>query len=323
MRTPGDAVIEARGLTFEYPGLRALEDVSFAVAAGSVTALVGPNGAGKTTLLRCLAALATPFSGTARICGIDTVERPRACHRRLGFLPDFFGLYDELTVRRCLEYAARSRGVPAAACAASVGRAAQRLGITGLLEARAGRISRGQRQALAVAQAIIHEPQVLLLDEPASGLDPEARRGLAGLLRALRDEGMTILVSSHILAELEEYATEMLVLRAGRIGEQRNLGERRQGAERTIRVELAEPSGELGAVLGACPGVGAVELSPRGARFAFTGDAGAQQRLLRALVEQGLPLVSFAADRESLQDAYFSGLERPRGGEGGARVAEP
>lgn len=313
-----DAAIEVRALTFDYPALRALDGIDFSLPRGGVTALVGPNGAGKTTLLRCLAALHAPFAGSVRVLGIDAIAEPRACHRRIGHLPDFFGLYDELTAGRCLEYAALSRGVPPELCAERVAVAAARLGIAGLLGARAGRLSRGQRQALAIAQAIIHEPEVLLLDEPASGLDPEARRGLARLLLALRDAGMTILVSSHILSELEEYATDILVLRGGRLVEQRSLGGGEGGAV-VIGVALAGPAAGLEALLAAFPGVSGVVVEPRCARFRFAGDAAARHRLLRALIEAGLPVASFAVEREGLRHAYFAGI----GAEGDAEGREP
>jgi ABC-2 type transport system ATP-binding protein len=304
---PDAPVLEACALSFEYPAVRALERVTFSIASGSIAALVGPNGAGKSTLLRCLAALSQPFSGSARVGGVDTVAAPRAVHRLLGYLPDFYGLYDELTAGRCLEYAARSRGIPRERCDDAVARAAGRLGIAGLLGARAGELSRGQRQKLAIGQAIVHDPQVLLLDEPASGLDPEARSNLAGVLRALRDGGMTILVSSHILAELEEYATEMLVLRAGVLTDRRSLRAAAPGT-RVLQVSLAAADGRLGALLAGAPGVDQIAVDGAAARFRFAGDVAGQHRLLRSLIEAGLAVAALAESGESLQEAYFDSV---------------
>ncbi|MCK4509545.1 MAG: ABC transporter ATP-binding protein, partial [Desulfuromonadales bacterium] len=210
-------MIEVNDLVFEYPGTRALDGVSFRIEPGNITALVGPNGAGKTTLLRCMAALEVPLHGEVRIDGENIHEDPRSCHRKLGYLSDFFGLYDELTVRQCLLHAAASRGILAGEQLRVIEQAADRLGISDRLEMRAGALSRGLRQRLAIAQAVVHEPQILMLDEPASGLDPEARHSLAELFLTLRDQGMTLVVSSHILSELDEYSTDMLVLRDGRI----------------------------------------------------------------------------------------------------------
>jgi ABC-2 type transport system ATP-binding protein len=210
-------MIDVRDLVYEYPSKRALEGVSLAVPAQTIVALVGPNGAGKTTLLRCLAALEPPYSGMVRIDGLDTREYPREIHSRLGYLPDFYGLYDELSVCRCLTYAAWSHGIAAAAVEPAVAKAAERVGLSDRMETKAGELSRGLRQRLGIGQAIVHEPKVLLLDEPAAGLDPQARRDLSVLLLALRDAGMTLVVSSHILAELEDYCSEMIIIENGRV----------------------------------------------------------------------------------------------------------
>src|SRR3954464_13961982 len=169
-------MIEIQGLVFEYPGRRALDGVSLSIQQGAITALVGPNGAGKTTLLRLMAALETPYGGRVTIDGLDTRDAPRAIHERLGYLPDFFGLYDALSVRRCLFYAARAHGIGAAQAGGAAEGAAARVGLSDRMEQAAGSLSRGLRQRLAIAQAIVHRPRVLLLDEPAAGLDPQARR---------------------------------------------------------------------------------------------------------------------------------------------------
>ncbi len=222
-------MIVVEDLVFEYPGVRALDGVSFAIDQGGITALVGPNGAGKTTLMQCMAALATPFSGRVVLDGNDVHEHPRESHREMGYLSDFFGLYDDLTIRRCLDYRAMSQGIGAARRRAAIVLAATQVGLSEHLAQKAGELSRGLRQRLAIAQAIVHQPRFLLLDEPASGLDPEARQNLSDLLRALAANGMTILVSSHILAELEDYSTHMLILNQGRILEHRGI----EGADGT------------------------------------------------------------------------------------------
>src|SRR5476651_1329680 len=143
-------MIEVEALIFENPTARALKGVSLRVPDQTITALVGPNGAGKTTLLRCLAALENPYTGKVRIDGLDTTQNPREIHARMGYLPDFYGLYDELTVRRCLTYAARSHGIAAALTAAAVKKAASRVGLLDRLESKSGELSRGLRQRLAI-----------------------------------------------------------------------------------------------------------------------------------------------------------------------------
>lgn len=299
-------MIEVTDLTFEYPGVRALDRVSFTVAAGSVTALVGPNGAGKTTLLRCLAALDVPLVGRIRVDGIDVVAEPRACHRRIGYLSDTFGLYGELSVRRCLAYVAAANHVPAETIPQAVQRAAEALEIETLLDVRAGTLSRGQRQRVAVAQAIIHRPPVLLLDEPASGLDPHARHRLAQLFLRLREEGMTLIVSSHILAELEAYSTDMLVLRAGRVVEHRSLaGGARRGAR--LRLEIARAHPGLLELLARTPGV----REPRAdgelaAVFELEGDAAARHTLIARLLDNGVAVSGLAETGVDLQGSYLA-----------------
>ena len=182
------AMIAVSDLVFDYPGTRALDHVTFALEEKTITALVGPNGAGKTTLLRCLAGLDTPFAGQISVGGLDVLSEPRQSHRRMGFLADSFGLYDDLSVEQCLLYSAAALGLPSAEQTKAARLAAERLALSDRYRQTVGTLSRGLRQRLAIAQTIVHRPEVLLLDEPASGLDPEARLGLADTLRRLRDE---------------------------------------------------------------------------------------------------------------------------------------
>ena len=298
------AAIEVSGLLFEYPGVRALEDVSFTVAAGSVTALVGPNGAGKTTLLRCLAGLELPLEGNIEVAGVDVLEEPRAVHRRIGYLSDFYGLYDALTVRQCFAHAAAAHGVEESRLDEAVERTAERLELGALVGRRAAELSRGQRQRVAIGQALIHDPQVLMLDEPASGLDPEARHLLALLFKRLSAEGMTLLVSSHILAELDEYSTDMLVMRGGRLLEAKPIVGSAPDARR-VRIgfarELADPAGTLGAVAG----LRVIEAGGRAALVEIAGNEDAQAEVLRALVLAGIPVSGYAPERENLHESYL------------------
>jgi ABC-2 type transport system ATP-binding protein len=298
------AIARVADLRFEYPGVRALDDVSFALQRGTVTALVGPNGAGKSTLLRCMAGLETPVSGEIDVDGIDVLDVPREAHRRLGFLSDFFGVYEALTVRQCLTHAAAIHRTPAERVAPAVDRVAGDLGLADRLDVAAGTLSRGLRQRLAIGQSIIHAPQLLLLDEPAAGLDPEARHALAALFRKLQAAGMTLVVSSHILAELDQYSTDMLVLQQGRVVEQRRLNaiEGRDG--RRLRVVLAAADSRLAASLAQASAANIV-LEGRAASFDFLGDEADQARLLHALVSAGLAVAAFEETRENLHDSYL------------------
>ena len=302
--TPAIAV---RDLAFDYAARRALQDVSFEIARGTITALVGPNGAGKTTLLKCLAALHRPLLGTIAIAGTDVLAAPRAAHRSIGFLPDFYGLYDALTVERALRYFAAAHGVPRAGRAARIRAAARALGIEDRLAERARSLSRGLRQRLAIAQAIVHDPPVLLLDEPAAGLDPDARAELSALLRDFRAQGKTIIVSSHILSELEDYSSHMLILRDGRVVDHAPIGGPAAAIEaRRLRLVLAEPVDDLPARLAALIGDGrVVTADASSAELDFRGDVHAQHALLRRLLDAGLAVAGFAEVRRSMQDVYL------------------
>jgi ABC-2 type transport system ATP-binding protein len=318
-------LIEVDGLTQDYPGHRALDDVRFAIPGRSVTALVGPNGAGKTTLLRCLAALDPPFAGRIRIAGLDAGERPRAVHRLTGFLQDFFGLYDPLTVAETLWHAVAARGVPRADRAARVAWAAQAVGLSDRMDQRAGTLSRGLRQRLAIARTVAHRPRVVLLDEPASGLDPESRAELAGLLRSLRDDlGMTLIVSSHILAELQDYSTHVMILRHGRLVRYESLGDAAAGGAAAdlgaarLALTLAHPCPEAVATLTARAGVTLIDGGPDDTRLVLMLDGGADPDarvdLLRDMLSEGWPVCGFDIDRRNLQDVYLDHLRTGAGG---------
>lgn len=302
-------MIDITDLVFEYPGHRALDGVSAHIDAGSVTALVGPNGAGKSTLLRCIAALDQPLSGQVRLCGIDVLENPREAHRHIGYLSDFYGLYTRLSAAQCLQYAARSQGLDADEALARTDEVAHQLGLGELLQRRPDELSRGQRQRLAIGQAIIHRPEVLLLDEPASGLDPEARSSLAQLFRQLQAQGMTLVVSSHILSELDEYCTHLLALRGARV--ENHVPLQTGGA-------AATPERKLYALELATP-VPAQQLAQalQSAQIEQLGDAGqptlvwlpadANERAawLSRCIQAGLPVAGLQVHRPSLQSHYI------------------
>ena len=301
-------MIEVQDVVYEYPTARALKGVSMSVAAQTITALVGPNGAGKTTLLRCLAALEDPYSGKITVDGLDTAYQPREIHARMGYLPDFYGLYDDLTVRRCLTYAARSHGIASALTAAAVQKAAGRVGLLDRLESKAGELSRGLRQRLAIGQSIVHEPRVLLLDEPAAGLDPQARRDLSALLIQLRDGGMTLVVSSHILAELEDYCSEMIIIENGLIAGGKAIKVRDDERPRYL-IELATARSDLREFL-AGRGADVVEADQTHALIVFTRNQGARAKLLRELVTAGFDVASFGESSKALEGAYFAQVGR-------------
>ncbi len=303
-------MIVVEDLVFEYPTKRALHDISLEIGKGSITALVGPNGAGKTTLIRCLVALATPFSGRVFFDGIDVHKHPREVHRAMGYLPDFYGLYEDLTVRQCLTYIAAVQGSDPLKRETLVESAARKLSIHDRLDEKSGTLSRGLKQRLAIAQAIIHDPAFLVLDEPASGLDPDARYQLSKLLQQLRDSGMTLLVSSHILAELEDYSTHMVVIRDGKIVDQRAIaGTADVTQSRRIMVALAAPHDAFEKTLVSAAGVTGVHIDGRIARCRLEGGDVAKQVLLRTLIEAGLPVAEFSEETERMQETYMATIK--------------
>jgi ABC-2 type transport system ATP-binding protein len=295
-------MIEVHDLVYEYPTKRALDGVSLRIQAGSITALVGPNGAGKSTLMRCIAALEMPYSGRVLIDGLDTRSAPRRIHERLAFLPDFFGLYDQLTVTRCLTYAGLAHGLRGAKLDRAVDIAAARVGLTDRMGDRASELSRGLRQRLAIGQAIVHEPRVVLLDEPAAGLDPDARRNLSRLFRSLSAEGMTLVVSSHILAELEDYCTDMVVIRDGKLAGGQSVSLSRPRF--TYVIHLDAPAPGLHDSLQQIPGVS--DPVTAGLETTISLDSPSRRNeIIRALIAAGYPVVGFREQRHTLEQAYL------------------
>lgn len=298
-------IIEVSGLNFEYPGKIALQDVSFAIEPKTITALVGPNGAGKTTLMSCLASIALPVSGQISIGGISVLEEPRRCHKMLGYLPDFFGLYDELTAHQCLTYMAMSQKIPSHQIEKAVAQTASRVRIEEHLNKKAGALSRGLRQSLAIGQAIIHNPELLLLDEPASGLDPEARHNLSELLLTLLGEGKTIIVSSHILSELEDYSTHMLVIRDGKSLGYSKIGDIKLTEKKRMILTLTENAEKFANPLRKFDSVENVIDNGFKIEFDFEDSPQACQGLLKKLLDHGFPVCGFAEKELDLQEIYI------------------
>jgi ABC-2 type transport system ATP-binding protein len=210
---PGGIVVDHVSRSFGT--VHAVRDASFTAAPGTVTGLIGPNGSGKTTLMLMLASLLQPEGGSIRIAGFDPVDATAEVRARMGWMPDVLGSWANLSVRSTLEYTARMYGMDLAAATA---RAADLVSLVDLAELASSPtrvLSRGQKQRLSLARALVHDPEVLLLDEPASGLDPGARTHLRVLVRRLAAEGKTILVSSHVLAELDEMADGVVYIDGG------------------------------------------------------------------------------------------------------------
>ena len=297
-------MITVSNLSYEYIDKTALKNVSFTIEKGSITALVGPNGAGKTTLMRCVAALQKPMEGNITIDGVDIINNPHYAHQNSGYLSDFFGLYDDLSVRNSLTYMAFSRIDNPKEALQKVDWAIQMTGIESFADKEISKLSRGMRQRVGIAQAIIHSPKVLLLDEPASGLDPEARHALSKLLLSLNTLGITMLVSSHILAELEDYSTEMLVLHNGVVAEKRSLKHKESGVV-IFKVVFDEINTDLISNLKLQKGVQLVEEDGFTQLIYFNELELTRKQLMQYFIQNGVQPVEFAEHKINMQDEYI------------------
>lgn len=210
-------MISMENLSHRYGNLLALDDISFHVGEGEIFGFIGPNGAGKSTTMKILATLLRPTSGTASVAGYDVCKVPLAVRRAIGYMPDYTGVYEEMTVDEYLRFFAAAADVRGAKAERMIGDVLELTDLTGKRQAGVESLSRGMRQRLGLARVLLHEPQVLLLDEPASGLDPRARVEIRLLLQELRSMGKTILISSHILAELAEICTHVAIIEAGQL----------------------------------------------------------------------------------------------------------
>ena len=206
----------ASGISRNFGAVRAIEYMDFSAPAGQVTALIGPNGAGKTTLLLILASLLAPDEGSVRIMGVDPVTNPAGARMQIGWMPDTLGVWESLTAREILLVMGRLYRIPKSRLPGRVDELLALVNLVELADQPARVLSRGQQQRLSLARALIHDPAVLLLDEPASGLDPGSRIALRGILRGLAAAGKAVVVSSHVLAELDEIADRAVFVNAGR-----------------------------------------------------------------------------------------------------------
>jgi sodium transport system ATP-binding protein len=210
-------MIEVRSLAKRFGPVHALDDVEFSAADGRITGLLGPNGAGKSTCLRILSTVLRPDRGTARIAGVDVVSEPLAARRQLGVLPHGAGLYPQLTARENIEYYGRLHGLDARRLASRVTELVARLGLDEIVDRKAKGFSQGERTRVALARALVHAPRHLLLDEPSSGLDVMAARDLREWLKELRADGCCVLLSSHVMQEIEALVDDIVIIAHGRI----------------------------------------------------------------------------------------------------------
>ncbi len=304
-------IVRTEGLVKRYDNTLAVAGIDLSVEQGEIFGLVGPNGAGKTTTLRILATLLMPSAGTAEIAGLSVTRNPDQVRRVLGFMPDSFGVYDDMKVWEYLDFFARCYGIGPADRRRMIADLLELVDLGSKRDNYVQTLSRGMQQRLCLAHALVHDPQVLLLDEPASGLDPRARVELRELLRELRTLGKTILISSHILPELEELCTSVAIVDRGQVLAQGRVSdiERRLRFGAVLRVRLLLEGEALEGArvrFNKDPDVATAVLLDDGTiELGFRGDDAATARLLAQSIAEGLPIVSFARAASDLEELFL------------------
>jgi ABC-2 type transport system ATP-binding protein len=314
IRILGWTMIETAGLTKQFINsgsepFTAVDDVTLRVPAGEVLALLGPNGAGKTTTVRMLAAILGPTRGWARVAGFDVVEQPAQVRRSVGVLTELPGLYERMKAREYLDFYGRLYSVPASQRHLRTESLMERLSMGEALDARIGTFSKGMKQKLAIVRAMLHDPLVLLLDEPTSAMDPHSARLVRDSISGLRDERRAIVICTHNLNEAEELADRIAIIRRGRIialGTPAELKQRLLGAP-LMELRLAESVNGLEPALRQM--VAVEQVGEDWVRYRTDSPQQSNPRLLRWLTEQGWDVVTLSQVPQSLEQVYLQVVE--------------
>ena len=304
--------ISTRNLSRNFGKVLAVDDLNLRIPTGALFGLIGPNGAGKTTTLRMLAGLLEPTAGEIRINELATLQYWREIQWQIGFMPDFFGVYDDLLVWEYLDFYARCYKLSPSRRQRVTDELLELVDLSEKRNAYVQTLSRGMRQRLCLAHALIHDPQVLLLDEPASGLDPRARVEMRELLRELRSMGKTILVSSHILTELAELCDSIGIMEKGRLIVSGSLDKLHQqfSDDHRLRIQVLSDIDAAETVFRQSLGIDQVHrISENGGydylEFNFSGDASARADLLEMLLAHHVRIASFEKVSTSLEEAFL------------------
>lgn len=290
-------MIEVEGLTKRYGGVAAIEDVSFSVAAGEVVGFLGPNGAGKSTTMRIIAGSLGASAGVARVGGFDVAEQPRKVQTLLGYAPEVPPVYGNMTVRDYVAFAGTLKGVSDVEAATKL--AIERVGLGSVAHRLIDNLSKGYRQRVGLAQALVHDPKVLVLDEPTSGLDPAQRVEIRKLIEELAQGDRTVILSTHVLAEIEAICDRVMIINKGRIVAQDDLS-RLGNPGRKVRVEVARRGAEVLAALGKIPG--AVGVDEEGGQYIVHGDSDLREAVAQVAGPFGILELN---GRERLEDIYL------------------
>ena len=306
-------MLEIQELTRTYGHFTALDRLTLSIGDGELHGFVGPNGAGKTTTMRILATLLLPTSGTARVEGVDVCASPRRVRELVGYMPDFFGVYDHLKSWEYLDFYARCYGFGYRERMEMIAQLLELVHLSDKRDAYVDVLSRGMKQRLCLAHALIHDPKLLILDEPASGMDPRARAEMKGILKTLKEMGKTVLISSHILPELSEMCDSLTIIDHGRLvfsGAVEALSRRMQG-KAPVTLRLLPAGGEEAlesavSVLKQYPGVTGIERGDDLAlHITFDGDEEATAGLLTALMAGGVPVLDYHRPPMNLEKVFM------------------
>ncbi len=300
-------MIAVENLTKMYGTRSALDHVSFEVPAQEIFGFVGPNGAGKTTTLRILAALLEPTEGRAFIDGADVTKELDKVHSSIGYMPDYFGVYEQLTVSEYLDFYASCYRQPKERRKKIIDDLLALIGLTDRKDQSVDTLSRGLKQRLCLARALVHDPAVLLLDEPASGLDPRARVEMREILKELQGMGKTIIISSHILPELTELCTMIGIIDHGKMRATGPVREviARLTVGRRLRITVLDKKEDAVAILAPLPAVRHAELVNGAIEAEYTGDESTASEILQALTSAGIRVSGFSQIEGGLEDAFL------------------
>ncbi len=303
-------MIKIHNISKRYRNVHALHQLSLEIPTGSIYGLIGPNGAGKTTLLRILAALLPPTTGEVWFGNDEISKSPALIQQRIGYMPDFFGVYPDLTSAEYLDFYAGIHGIARQQRPHIITDLLELVDLTAKRDALVETLSRGMKQRLCLARALVHDPSVLLLDEPASGLDPRARVELRELLRTLQGMGKTVIISSHILLELAEMCTDVAIIQGGRLivsGDVEQVARRMGG--RLLEIRVLDRVDETRQLLKDIPGIISVkENNGKLLQAEFTGNDQALAQTLSTLITHNIPVVSFAprSGGDRLEEVFMS-----------------
>lgn len=300
-------LLKVEGLRVDYEDVTAVDDVSFQIEPGMVYGLIGPNGAGKTSIIKVLATLLEPTWGRVTVCGHELLLDPGKALQHIGYMPDFPPLYDDLTVLEFLELFASAYGLPPDLRHDRIHRLVDQVTLTEKLHQPCGGLSRGMKQRLFLAKTLLHDPAVLLLDEPASGLDPRARLEFRDIIVGLGREGKAVLVSSHILAEMADFCNAVGIMEQGRMQISGRIGDilAQLQPHHRITVRLLSPDDRLGPLLASMGAVKDLSVDGASASFSCVGDEEQAANILLTLIQQGVRVLDYHATQGSLQDIFL------------------